>query len=114
MTCFAWPRSPQNLTSSKRHTGRRRERQPTWNRFAQFIPTSSEEISYIIGVYMEDGSIYRSGGNSFLRLQAKDKEFVKLFAINCERLHHRRPSLRVTARGLYEARISSKSLRSGL
>jgi DNA endonuclease len=99
------------LTSNKAYTGRQRwERQPPWNRYAQFIPASSEAISYIIGVYMGDGSIYRGGGNAVLRLQAKDKEFVKLFAINCEKLLHRRPSLRLTARGLYEAQIASRSL----
>jgi intein-encoded DNA endonuclease-like protein len=59
---------------------------------------------------MGDGSIYRGGGNAVLRLQAKDKQFVELFAINCEKLLHRRPSLRLTARGLYEAQIASKSL----
>jgi intein-encoded DNA endonuclease-like protein len=70
------------LTNNNGYTGkRRRERQPPWNRFAEYIPTFSAEISYIIGVYMGDGSIYRRDGNAFLRLQAKDKEFVKLFAI---------------------------------
>ena len=99
------------MTSSNAYTSRRSwERKPPWNRFAQFIPTPSEEISYIIGVYMGDGSIYRAAGNTFLRLQAKDKEFVKLFAHNCEKLLHRRSSLRLTARSLYEARIASKSL----
>ena len=111
MTYFASPRVAANLTGNNRSTGRRHwERKPPWNRFAQFIPTPSEEISYIIGVYMGDGSIYRGGGNAFLRLQAKDKEFVKWFAINCERVLYRRASLRLTARGLYEARIASKSL----
>ena len=108
---FARPRVAASVTSSNGCTGTRsRERQPPWNRFAQFIPKSSKEISYIIGVYMGDGSIYRGGGNAFLRLQAKDKEFVEFFAINCEKLLHRRPSLNLTARGLYEARIASKSL----
>jgi len=59
---------------------------------------------------MGDGSIYRGGGNAFLRLQANDEKFVELFAINCDKLLRRRPSLRLTARGLYEARIASKSL----
>src|SRR5438876_6394406 len=50
---FARPRVAASVTSSNGCTGTRsRERQPPWNRFAQFIPKSSKEISYIIGVYM--------------------------------------------------------------
>jgi len=97
-----------NLRSNKR--GRNSHRPAPWNRFAEFFPIPSEELSYLIGAYMGDGSIYRAGGNAFLRLGAKDKEFVEFFAININKLLHRRPSVRLTSKGLYQTRIASKSL----
>jgi len=100
-----------NFRSNKRvRNSQRGERPAPWNRFAEFFPIPSEELSYLIGAYMGDGSIYRARGNAFLRLGAKDKEFVELFAINTDKLLYRRPSVRRTSRGLYETRVASKSL----
>ena len=62
-----------------------------WTRYELFRPTSSDQLSYVIGVYMGDGSISRWRNRFSLRLNVKDKEFADKFSSTCAQILGREP-----------------------
>jgi DNA endonuclease len=57
-----------------------------WTRYELFRPISSDQLSYVIGVYMGDGSISRWRNRFSLRLSVKDKEFADKFSSACAQI----------------------------
>jgi intein-encoded DNA endonuclease-like protein len=51
----------------------------------------SEDLAYVIGVRLGDGYTYKSGGDCFIGLKAKDKEFVEKFGRCLGNVLGRRP-----------------------
>src|SRR2546425_10131229 len=81
-----------------------------WTRYELFRPTSSDQLSYVIGVYMGDGSISRWRNRFSLRLGVKDKEFADKFSSTCAQILGKEPySVRhVRDRDTYETIISTR------
>ncbi|HYY91281.1 MAG TPA: hypothetical protein VE955_04775 [Candidatus Dormibacteraeota bacterium] len=82
-----------------------------WTRYELFKPTPSEQLSYVIGVYMGDGSISSRENGSMLRLHVKDKEFADKFSATCGNVLGKKPySVRyVKDRDKYETMIGNAS-----
>lgn len=58
-----------------------------FNRIKHVSTEPSPELSYVIGVYMGDGSIHKkSNGRYLIKLKVVDKEFAEAFASSLERL----------------------------
>lgn len=74
----------------------------------------SPELSYLIGVYVGDGSITKTGYNYAIRLSAKDKEFVEKFAKTLAIVNKKEGgeqyAIRKTNRGLFDTTGTSKEL----
>jgi DNA endonuclease len=87
------------------------DRRVPWTRYELFEPKSSEPLSYVIGVYMGDGSISRQGKRSRLRLHVKDMEFASKFSSTCADILGKKPySVRyLTDRDRYETTVSNVS-----
>src|SRR2546426_7410880 len=82
-----------------------------WTRYELFRPTSSDQLSYVIGVYMGDGSISRWRNRFSLRLSVKDKEFADKFSSTCAQILGKEPySVRhVKDRDNYETIVANVS-----
>ncbi len=82
-----------------------------WTRYELFRPTSSEQLSYAIGVYMGDGSISKQGNRSVLRLHVKDREFARKFSSTCSQILGKTPySVRhIADRDKYETTVANTS-----
>jgi intein-encoded DNA endonuclease-like protein len=82
-----------------------------WTRYELFRPTSSDQLSYVIGVYMGDGSISRWRNRFSLRLSVKDKEFADKFSSTCAQILGKEPySVRhVEDRDNYETIVANVS-----
>ena len=82
-----------------------------WTRYELFKPTASDQLSYAIGVYIGDGSIFRWRNRSFLRLSVKDREFADKFSCTCAQILGREPySVRyVEDRDRYETNVANVS-----
>jgi len=82
-----------------------------WTRYELFKPTYSDQLTYVIGVYMGDGSISRWRNRFSLRLGVKDKEFADKFSSTCAQVLGTKPySVRhVKDRDSYETIISNVS-----
>ncbi|NJE01107.1 LAGLIDADG family homing endonuclease [Thermococcus sp. JdF3] len=58
-----------------------------FNRIKRIVTEPSPELSYVIGVYLGDGSIHRkSNGRYLVKLKVIDEEFAKAFAESLQRL----------------------------
>jgi len=82
-----------------------------WTRYEFFKPRYSDQLTYVIRVYMGDGSISRWRNRFSLRLGRKDKEFADKFSSTCAQVLGKKPySVRhVRDRGTYETIISKAS-----
>src|SRR2546426_6887492 len=81
-----------------------------WTRYELFKPRYSDQLTYVIGVYMGDGSISRWRNRFSLRLGVKDKEFADKFSSTCAQVLGKKPySVRhVRDRDTYETIISTR------
>jgi intein-encoded DNA endonuclease-like protein len=82
-----------------------------WTRYELFKPTSSEQLSYAIGVYVGDGSISQQRKRFFLRLHVKDREFASKFSLTCAQILGKKPySVRlIKDREKYETTVANAS-----
>ena len=82
-----------------------------WTRYEFFKPRYSDQLTYVIRVYMGDGSISRWRNRFSLRLGRKDKEFADKFSSTCAQVLGKKPySVRhVRDRDTYETIISNAS-----
>jgi intein-encoded DNA endonuclease-like protein len=70
----------------------------------------SEDLAYVIGVVLGDGNTYENSAGYFIRLEAKDKEFVEEFGRRLGNVLGRKPIRPWKYAEMYTVTVASRTL----
>jgi intein-encoded DNA endonuclease-like protein len=70
----------------------------------------SEDLAYVLGVVLGDGNTYKNSAGYFIRLEARDKEFVEEFGRRLGNVLGRKPIRPWEKAGMYIATVACKTL----